>query len=655
VREASSKIKRMAGIVALAVVLALVPAGGAGAAVNLSPGDILVSDFGAEAVFGVDPSSGAQSTVPSAGSFKAPTSVAIEADGDILVAENHNFDVGLGVQYSRVTRVDPTTGAQSTVSADGFLNDVRDIAVEADGDILVVEPVAHVTDPDPFYNRGAVIRVDPTTGAQSIVAKGDHFANPVGIAVEADGDILVANESNYDTPGVFGGALIRVDPTTGAQSIVAKGGNFKNPNDVAVEADGDILVTDSSASAFKGAVIRVDPTTGAQSTVSSGGLLAVPSSIAIEADGDILVTVFPDQFGNGDQPAVIRVDPSSGAQSIVSSGGSFKFPVGIAVWPGVPNRAPVANDDSYTTDEDTPLNVAAPGVLGNDSDADGDPLTAALDSGPAHAASFTLNPDGSFDYTPAADYNGEDSFTYKTSDGKGGEDTATAEISVTAVNDAPTALVAAGGSCSNTTSVSGTMNLTVADVDSPIGGVNLSASSSSTTLVPNSNITFGGSGANRTVKITPTAKKSGSATITITSSEGAATSTTTIKVIVGTDKKESINGTSGTDMIFGLNGDDTINAGDGKDLVCGGNAGGVISGGAGDDTLDGGNGNDTLKGEDGNDILRGGLGNDRLEGGNNDDTLSGGMGADSFSGGPGTDSATDFNAAEGDTKDATIP
>jgi Ca2+-binding RTX toxin-like protein len=604
VREASSKIKRMAGIVALAVVLALVPAGGAGAAVNLSPGDILVSDFGAEAVFGVDPSSGAQSTVPSAGSFKAPTSVAIEADGDILVAENHNFDVGLGVQYSRVTRVDPTTGAQSTVSADGFLNDVRDIAVEADGDILVVEPVAHVTDPDPFYNRGAVIRVDPTTGAQSIVAKGDHFANPVGIAVEADGDILV---------------------------------------------------TDSSASAFKGAVIRVDPTTGAQSTVSSGGLLAVPSSIAIEADGDILVTVFPDQFGNGDQPAVIRVDPSSGAQSIVSSGGSFKFPVGIAVWPGVPNRAPVANDDSYTTDEDTPLNVAAPGVLGNDSDADGDPLTAALDSGPAHAASFTLNPDGSFDYTPAADYNGEDSFTYKTSDGKGGEDTATAEISVTAVNDAPTALVAAGGSCSNTTSVSGTMNLTVADVDSPIGGVNLSASSSSTTLVPNSNITFGGSGANRTVKITPTAKKSGSATITITSSEGAATSTTTIKVIVGTDKKESINGTSGTDMIFGLNGDDTINAGDGKDLVCGGNAGGVISGGAGDDTLDGGNGNDTLKGEDGNDILRGGLGNDRLEGGNNDDTLSGGMGADSFSGGPGTDSATDFNAAEGDTKDATIP
>ena len=48
------------------------------------------------------------------------------------------------------------------------------------------------------------------------------------------------------------------------------------------------------------------------------------------------------------------------------------------------NDAPVADDDVHSTDEDTPLNVAAPGVLGNDSDVDGDSLTAVLETGPAN-------------------------------------------------------------------------------------------------------------------------------------------------------------------------------------------------------------------------------------------------------------------------------
>ena len=248
-----------------------------------------------------------------------------------------------------------------------------------------------------------------------------------------------------------------------------------------------------------------------------------------------------------------------------------------------------------------------------------------------------------------------DNFGFTVADGAGGTISSTTfTITVTPLNDPPTITVAAGGSCS-TTNVSGTMNLTLADVDSPVGSLTLSATSSNTSLVPNANITLGGSGANRTVTITPAAKKSGSATITITVDDRAATSSTTITVIVGTDKKETIKGTTHADMIFGLNGDDTIGAGDGIDLACGGNGGGVISGGAGDDTLDGGNGNDTLKGEGGSDILRGSQGSDRLEGGDNDDTLTGGMGADSFIGGAGTDVATDFKAAEGDTKDATIP
>src|SRR5207237_494912 len=71
------------------------------------------------------------------------------------------------------------------------------------------------------------------------------------------------------------------------------------------------------------------------------------------------------------------------------------------------NDAPVAASDNYSTAEDTPLSVSAPSVLGNDTDVDGDPLTAALVSGPSHGT-LTLSANGSFSYTPAANYSGSD-------------------------------------------------------------------------------------------------------------------------------------------------------------------------------------------------------------------------------------------------------
>ena len=81
------------------------------------------------------------------------------------------------------------------------------------------------------------------------------------------------------------------------------------------------------------------------------------------------------------------------------------------------DHAPIAGGDSYRTNEDTQLAVAAPGVLGNDSDPDGGAISALLVAGPAHASSFTLNADGSFEYTPVPDYNGPDSFKYEAGDG----------------------------------------------------------------------------------------------------------------------------------------------------------------------------------------------------------------------------------------------
>src|SRR5205823_787294 len=102
------------------------------------------------------------------------------------------------------------------------------------------------------------------------------------------------------------------------------------------------------------------------------------------------------------------------------------------------NDAPVAANDSYSTNEDTPLTIAAPGVVGNDTDVDSAVLTASLVTGPA-SGTLRLNGEGSFTYTPNANFNGSDSFTYKANDGSADSNVATVTVAVSAVNDAPSA------------------------------------------------------------------------------------------------------------------------------------------------------------------------------------------------------------------------
>ncbi|MCA9166767.1 MAG: tandem-95 repeat protein, partial [Planctomycetales bacterium] len=94
------------------------------------------------------------------------------------------------------------------------------------------------------------------------------------------------------------------------------------------------------------------------------------------------------------------------------------------------NSAPVPADDSYTTDEDnTFFLISAPGVLGNDVDADGDTLTAQLVDQPAHGK-VSLQSTGGFLFTPEKDFNGETSFTYRAFDFRGSDRLGTVTITV---------------------------------------------------------------------------------------------------------------------------------------------------------------------------------------------------------------------------------
>jgi len=93
------------------------------------------------------------------------------------------------------------------------------------------------------------------------------------------------------------------------------------------------------------------------------------------------------------------------------------------------NDPPVAAPNAYTMNQDTTLSVAAPGVLGNDSDVDGDTLHA-VQTSPASHGTAVLNADGSFSYTPNAHFTGFDSFTYKANDGHADSSVVTVTIHV---------------------------------------------------------------------------------------------------------------------------------------------------------------------------------------------------------------------------------
>ncbi len=178
-------------------------------------------------------------------------------------------------------------------------------------------------------------------------------------------------------------------------------------------------------------------------------LVAAPGVLANDSDpdGDAIEALLDTPAANGSVTLNLDGSFSYTPDAGFSGGDSFTYRVSDGLAAGniatvtieveeSPNNAPTAVDDAYTMQQDEGLAVAAPGVLANDSDPDGDALSAGLIVGPAHG-SLTLNADGSFTYTPEAGFSGEDSFVYEVSDGRGGVETATVTVTVEAVMQPP--------------------------------------------------------------------------------------------------------------------------------------------------------------------------------------------------------------------------
>lgn len=186
-----------------------------------------------------------------------------------------------------------------------------------------------------------------------------------------------------------------------------------------------------------------------------------------------------------------------------------------------PGPALLAKNDTYSTNEDAALSIAASGVLANDT---GGSLTAELVALPEHG-SVTLNVDGSFIYAPNPEFNGLDSFLYVAKQGETAESNiAMVTITVGAVNDPPFFNVIADQYPDAPVNVDRTVDVTglsPGPANEAGQTLEITAVSSNTALI--SNLTITGEGSTRTLTYTRVSTNGGTATITVTAKDNGGT------------------------------------------------------------------------------------------------------------------------------------
>src|SRR5207302_804989 len=181
-----------------------------------------------------------------------------------------------------VLRADAVTGGHSVISQQNKLMQPFGIAIGKNGEFYVSDTGCL-----------GLLRIDPLNGDQTLIASAATLGVPFGIAVERSGMILVAN----------GQTLLRVNPATGVATVAVSQPNvFRVPLAVTVAENGDIYVVDAL-----GAVVHVDPVSGAQSLVTSGGYLERPQGIAVRGNKAYVTDVGTSDmnFGSG---RIIQID-----------------------------------------------------------------------------------------------------------------------------------------------------------------------------------------------------------------------------------------------------------------------------------------------------------------------------------------------------------
>ncbi|OHB74920.1 MAG: hypothetical protein A2W31_13465, partial [Planctomycetes bacterium RBG_16_64_10] len=277
-----------------------------------------------------------------------------------------------------------------------------------------------------------------------------------GLAIDADATATVTYSLDDDAGGRFA-----IDSSTGVVTInPALDYETSTSHSVTIRATS----TDGSSTTRMFTIAVADrndnaPVIGAgQSfTIAEDAANGASVGVVTATDVDTVGTIQNWTITGGNTDGIFAINANTGELTIADKTNldfetTTRYPLTLTVSDGVAtaapqtvvvaitnvNEAPSAMDDTMATSEDTPLAISAASLLANDTDVDLDTLLIANDTQPTHGT-VVDHGDGTFTYTPNADFNGTDSFTYTVSDGHGGTDTATVRITVQPVNDDPVA------------------------------------------------------------------------------------------------------------------------------------------------------------------------------------------------------------------------
>jgi|GEM_PF-2875461 len=289
--------------------------------------------------------------------------------------------INVGADNDVPVAQDDTASTQEDVTLTGTLS-----ATDADLDALTYSIVTQPT-------NGTVMITDATTGDYAYTPNADYngtdsftFKANDGLADSNTATITITVTPVNDAP-------VAQDATASTQEDMATSGTVS-----ATDVDGDTLTYSVVMQPTNGTLTAFDAATGDYTYTPNANYNGADSFTFVANDGT-----------TDSNEATVTINIGAG------------------------NDAPVASDDTLTTDEDTPANGTLVAT-----DADGDALTYSIVTQPTNGTvTITDAATGDFTYTPNADYNGSDSFTFIANDGVLDSNEATVDITVNAVEDAP--------------------------------------------------------------------------------------------------------------------------------------------------------------------------------------------------------------------------
>ena len=261
------------------------------------------------------------------------------------------------------------------------------------------------------------VDVDSDTLSVSLITGPAHGR----LALRADGNFTYTPSANYSGADSLVYRLCDTGPLCDTATVIF---TITADNDAPVAVRDTLAVQEDIPGT--GNVLTND--TDAEGNALTASLVTAPvqGTVVLNADGSFTYT--PNAGLNGADSLIYQVC-DNGTPSLCDTA-TLLFNVGAV------NDKPVAWADTLAVQEDIP---ATGNVLTNDTDPDNDPLSASPVKQPENG-NVILNADGSFTYTPNANYNGVDSFIYKICDSGPLCDTATVLLNITAINDKPVAL-----------------------------------------------------------------------------------------------------------------------------------------------------------------------------------------------------------------------